>query len=301
MTIRSGLPLALALCLGTAPAMAQDAIVVEGDRLETADIRSQARDITVGSRSAHNPLPRFQRPVCPGVWGLSEDNAQAVIDRLAANAASAGISVSEEAGCGANVWIIVVDDASATFTRLRDEDSFLTRHLTPYQIRQVREDDSAALGWNLSTTRNPDTGQRVANGFEGAEGALNNLAQGERDEPPANEVFSSSRLDLGVRSDLELSVLLVERRAIGELDSHALADYATMRLLAYTEPPSRGVPVPTILTLFTPGTESAAPQRMTVFDRAYLRGLYRSHPTRPARLAIGNITALMEQVEPLPE
>ena len=93
--------------------------------------------ITIGSYSAQVPIARFQRPVCPGVWGLTEENAQAVLDRIVFNALQADIPVAEEPDCGANVWVIVVDDAEATFERLREEDSFLTRHLTRYQERKI--------------------------------------------------------------------------------------------------------------------------------------------------------------------
>ncbi len=269
--------------------------MVEGERIETADVRNIARDITVGSQATQTPLPRFQRPVCPGVWGMTEQNAQAVLDRIVANAIAADVPVAEEAGCGANVWVIIVDDVEATFERLENEDSFLTRHLTDYQLRKVRDQEGSARGWNLITTRNPDTGSRVPTGFEATQEFVAARAAGLSD--PANAVRGLSRLELGIRTDIELSVLLIERAAIAELDSHAVADYATMRLLAYTEPPREQGPVSTVLTLFAPDDAEAAPQRMTRFDQAYLRALYRSSPTRPARMAIGNISGMMENLD----
>ncbi|QZH75507.1 MAG: hypothetical protein JY451_02520 [Erythrobacter sp.] len=289
-----GTAVAPVLALMANPVAAQDTIVVQGERIETADIRSTARDITVGSQASQIPLSRFQRPVCPGVWGMSEENAQAVLDRIVANALDADVPVTEEPGCGANVWVIVVDDVDATFERLHDEDSFLTRHLTRYQLRKVRGQEGSVRGWNLISTRNPDTGEVQPDGFELASAYQEALINGE--PPPVNEVSQISRLDLGIRTDIELSVMLVERSALAELDSHALADYATMRLLAYTEPPADNGPVSTVLTLFTPEGADMAPQRMTLFDQAYLRALYRSSPTRPARIAIGNITGLMEDL-----
>lgn len=289
-----GTAMAPVLALLAVPAAAQETIVVQGERVETADIRSTARDITVGSQATQRPLSRFQRPVCPGVWGMGEENAQAVLDRIVANAVAADVPVTEEPGCGANVWLIVVDDVNATFERLHEEDSFLTRHLTDYQMREVRDQQGFARGWNLITTRNPDTGETLPSGFQMASEMQSAITNGTA--PPVNEVSQMSRLDLGIRTDIELSVLLVERSALAELDSHALADYATMRLLAYTTPPEEEGPVSTVLTLFSPEGADTAPQRMTLFDQAYLRTLYRSSPTRPARMAIGNITGLMEEL-----
>ncbi|WP_271078546.1 hypothetical protein [Aurantiacibacter sp. MUD61] len=284
------------------PGLAQDTLIVEGQRIETADIRSMARDITAGSHAMFQPLARFRRPVCPGVWGMSEANAQAVLDRITFNALQAGVEVAQEQDCGANVWVIVVDDADATFEALDDEGSFLTRHLLPYQTRMVRAQQGSLRAWNQITTRNPDDGRVQPDGFELAsywqEARINPRpgASGRLEyDFPANEVSTMSRLDLGIRTDIELSVILVERSAMADLDVVALADYATMRLLLATDAPSRESPVPTILTLFDPEQRDAAPRQLTAFDRAYLAAMYRSSPTRPARLAIGGIQVLMQE------
>ena len=283
-----------------------DTILVEGERVGTADVRNTARDVTIGSYSAQTPLSRYHRAFCPGLWGLTEEDARAVLDRVVFNAIEAGVPIDEEPDCGANAWIIVVDDPSETFERLREEDSFLTRHMTPYQVRTVRGDDGEALGWNLITTRNPDTGDVLPTGFQMS--ALAALAKGQPDgvylqpnssyQIPTNVISRSSRLDLGIREDIELSVVLVDRSALAGLDTSALADYATMRLLAETRPPNRDRAVSTVLALFTQDLpDAASPQRMTAFDRAYLRALYRSSPTRPARMALGNIAGAMEDIE----
>ncbi|MBH5321930.1 hypothetical protein [Aurantiacibacter sediminis] len=284
-----------AASLGLASAAnAQDTIVVEGERIETADIRNTARDITFGARAMFQPLARFNRPVCPGVYGLGEANAQAVVDRIVSNALAAGIDVSEEPGCGANAWVVIVDDAGATFDQLVEDDSFMTRHLTRFQRRMVREQSGSARAWNQITRRNPDTGAVLASGWESTVARLEAAAGGV--PAPINEVSTISRLDLGIRMDIELSVVLIERSAIGELDVAALADYATMRLLARTETPDRDNPVRTVMTMFDPERGVSAPQRMTPFDFGYLTALYRSSPTRPARMAMGGIQYHMERI-----
>ncbi|WP_156172160.1 hypothetical protein [Aurantiacibacter gangjinensis] len=288
----------MASTMSVNPVFAQDeteeqganTIIVDGQRIDTADIRSTARDITIGSYSYQVPLARFTRPVCAGVWGLGEDIGQAISDRIMQNAAEIGAEVSDEVGCGANIWVIVVDDVEATFTQLEEDDSHMTRHLTPLQVRKIRSEEGSARGWSVISTRNPDTGLPVPTGFE----ATQRFFEGEFGTP-VNQVSSMSRSELGIRTDIELSVVLLERSALADLDTDALGDYATMRLLAYTDVPDGDTPVSTILSLFIAGDAAiGAPQRMTAFDRAYLRALYRSSPVRPARMAIGNISALMD-------
>lgn len=276
-------------------ALAQDnTIIVDGARVETADIRQTARDITEGVMATQEPLARYQRPICPGVWGLSAENAQPLVDRIIENARNAGVDVNEEPGCGANMWVIVTDDVGATFERLHEADSFMTRHLTRFQRRKVRDQEGNARAWNVISDRN-ENGERVASGFEYTAGYAASQAQGVPD-PPANEISGASRLETGIRKDIELSVVLVERSAIANLDAYAIADYATMRLLAFTTPPKEEGEVGTVLTLFNPGASELAPQRLTVFDQAYLQALYRSDEMRPARIAIGNVQELMERV-----
>ena len=292
------LPLAatIALALPVA-AYAQDAdnddvIVVEGERIDGREVRNTARDITEGARMTQRPLARFQREVCPGVWGMLPQNAQPVIDRILDNAERAGIPVNNEAQCDANVWVIVVDDPAATFEQLDEDDSFMTRHMTPYDERMVREQTGPTRAWNVVSERNRE-GERVATGFELAGATAEARALGL--PPPANPVSTMSRLELGIRLDIELSVLLIARSALADLDTHALADYATMRLLARTTPPGESNSIDTVLDAFDP---EGGPQRLTAFDLAYLQALYRSNELRPARFAIGNIGELMENGVP---
>ena len=159
-------------------------------------------------------------------------------------------------------------------------------------MRRVRDQDGWARAWNITSDRN-ENGERIATGYEYAQALQEASVMGS--PPPANPVDSMSRMETGMRIDMELSVVLIERSAIAALDAHALADYATMRLLAYTEPPREEGAVSTVLTLFSPGAADSAPDRMTPFDQAYLRALYASDPTRPARMAMGSITGLMDE------
>ncbi|KLI62929.1 hypothetical protein AAV99_12795 [Aurantiacibacter marinus] len=272
-----------------------NAIIVQGERVDSRDIRNTARDITVGSQAISQPLPRFQRPVCPGIWGLPAEIAQSIIDRIYDNAEAAGIEMNAEPECDANVWLIFVDDPEQTFAQLRDERSFMTRHLTRYQLREIEDQVGSARAWNLITSRNED-GQRVPTGFEYRSLAAQARASGL--PGPSVQVRSPSRIQTGIRQDLEMSVALIERSALVELDTYAVADYATMRLLSYTRPPGNEDAVSTILTLFEPDMEAYSPHRLTEFDMAYLQALYRSNEFRPARMAIGSISDLIREGAP---
>lgn len=277
----------------SATAQMQTDIVVEGRPVKSSEVQRTMRQITIGGNESQFPLARFRRPICPGVWGLRAKIAQPVVDRIMQNARTAAVAVNETPRCGANVWLIVTDKAAATFERLHDEKSFLTRHLTSEQVKRIRKQAGAARAWNIISDRNEE-GQRIVTGGEHAAAWIAAKAEISAGEGlPANVVRSMSRLGTGMRMDIELSVVVIERSALDTLDTHALADYATMRMLANIEPPAHVSAVPTVLTLFSPGATETAPQRMTAFDRAYIQALYRSNPTGPASSALGDLAAQM--------
>lgn len=279
--------LAAAVFAMALPATAQDAdpegqddsgeIVVEGDRIDRGAAAEQARDITSNTGGWGDPLPRFQQPVCPGVWGLEPANAQDVIDRIYDNAERAGVPVSEEADCGANLWVIFVDDPHATFEELRRDNSFMVRYLSNNDRDRAARQEGPALAWSVVTTRNRE-GQVISTG---------NVSPSEL---PTNPVTLMTRGNSAVRRDIEMSVVLIERGALAELDAYSVADYATMRALARTVEPHEAGPFGTVLALFDQGSD-----RMTEFDLAYLQDLYSSRATQPGRQLHGRVAALMER------
>ena len=254
-----------------------DDIVVEGTiDVDRGDARDQTRDITPRPTSAMEPLARFNKPICPGVWGLAPENAQIVIDRIYDNAEQIGVEVDAAENCGANVWVIVVDDPHATFKELRDNNDFLIRGLGYWERERVEDQEGAALSWNLISIRN-------RGGLKAVQGA---------DTGPVNETTLMTRTNTAIRQDIEFSVVLFRRSELGTVDALTLADYATMRALAKTEEPSEDLAFDTVLGAFGPARDVT---RLTVFDRSYLRALYRSSPTRNARFALTEVESLMEE------
>ena len=269
-----------------APLQAQDAgtqepenedIVVEGTiDVDRADTRDQTRDITQRVTSTMAPLARFQKPICAGIWGLSEENAQIVIDRIYYNAEQVGVPIDETAECKANVWVIFVDDPQETFAQLRDNDDFMVRGLPYWDRERVEEQEGAALSWNITSIR-------TRGGAEAGDIELSG---------PVYETTQMSRTTTAVREDIEFSVVLFRRSELANVDALTVADYATMRALAKTEEPNESLAFDTILGAFGPARDVT---RLSVFDRSYLRALYRSSPTRNARFALTEVESLMEE------
>ncbi|HSG56525.1 MAG TPA: hypothetical protein VLA45_13850, partial [Paracoccaceae bacterium] len=253
--------LAAAFASGT-PVLAQDdprarddtgdEILVTGERdageVDPGDVREQARAITPRGAVVGEPLARFTDPICPGVWGLSGESAQYIIDRIYYNAEAAGLELDETAGCGANVIVAFVDDPHGEFADMIAYDHRLVAPLSFWDRKRVTETTGPVLAWNVVTTLTRD-------------------GQARDGRPPVFDSTEISRLNAGTRRDMQLSVIMLDTDLLEDLDGLALADYATMRTLARTIPVDQGqAAYGTILSLFADPVN--APQSMTTFDRA---------------------------------
>lgn len=274
------------------PALAQDAvtsveqeldpaldggedIVVSGERGEIhSQAREQAREITPRTSSIAAPLARMQAPVCPGVFGAELQTAYQIIGRIRSNAERIGHEVIRGEPCAANVIVAFVDDPQDEFEQLRDANHYTVRNLDYWDAKRVREQQGPVMAWNVTATMSRDG----ISGFG---------------QPPTFSSTAISRTELGVRNDIGISVVLISREAIADMDTIAVADYVTMRALAQTRVPEGATQLGTILELFEPGVE-APPYRLTAFDEAYLRSLYRNQANTPSRLALRDVGRLME-------
>lgn len=272
---------ALAAMFSAAPLLAQEEsdILVTGDRaaaseVDSGEVREQTRAITPRGRIVGEPLARFTDPICPGVWGLSSQSAQFIIDRIYFNAESAGLELDESAGCAANVIIAFVDEPQGEFADMIAHDHHLVAPLSFEDRRRVRESQGPVLAWNLVITRTRD-------------------GQGRTGNPPTFESTEISRLNASTRRDMALSVVMIDTDLLEDLDGLALADYATMRALARTVPVEQDeANYGTILSLFSDPVN--APQSLTDFDRAYLASLYAGRANQPGNLALRDVDERME-------
>ena len=274
----------------TAEERAQDEarqIIVEGERQTNRTARDMARELTPRAYSATEPLPRFQARICPGVWGLSPEFAQPVIDRIYDNAERAGIPINEVENCAANVWVIVVEDPQATYQQLREERSFLVRGLHPRVRREIADQIGPVVAWHRTSTRTLE-GVVVQTGFEAVTAQMEaRLTGGGLVGIPTDRM---SRTATAIRQDIDYAILLVQRSALADRDLLAVADFATMRLLGRARQPEGDTPFSTVLSFVN---EDWTADRMTEFDWAYLDSLYGGRPNMPSRMALRNLGTRM--------
>src|SRR5690606_21420886 len=110
--------------------------------------------------------------------------------------------------------------------------------------------------------------------------------------PVASAQAAHSRITFPTREDIVSVMVLFDREQVKGKTLLQLADYATMRGLAATRETKGQPAAQTILSLFD--GEGPKPERLTVFDVAYLTRLYAGVANMPAQSKIASVGEEME-------
>jgi hypothetical protein len=251
---------AIAAAIATMPAHAQedsDKVVVQGKREEEA-VRNFVAEIAAAPSGMG--LARWGKEVCVGVYNMSQDYAQKLVDRVSLIAASIGIEPGEP-GCRPNILVMASTDGPALAKRL------VTDHLQQFRphdtdgadmgreaLKQFQNSKDPVRWWHVSQTVLNDTGAAVRRGT-------------------SVRVRGGSRLSKNVRQDISHVLVILDGSQIGSVSFGALADYVAMVALAQVDADADTRAFPTVLNLFySPTGERTA--RMTQWDLDYLLALY---------------------------
>ena len=266
MLRRSTLAVALAATIAATPALAQerqqekqsDSVVVQGQRVEDA-VRDFVAEI--GEAPDGENMARWDRKVCVGVFNMTPDYAQQLVDRVSLVAAAVGLEPGEP-GCRANVLIMADSDGDALARRLVEDH---LRKLKPASadgastlgreaLKQFQSSDAPVRWWHVGMTVLSDTGEAVTRGS-------------------AVTVRGGSRLRKNVRQDLSRVLIILDTSRIGSVSLASLGDYVAMATLAQLDADADTSEFPTVLNLFA-NKAGDRTLRMTQWDLDYLVALY---------------------------
>ena len=198
-------------------------------------------------------LPRFRRPVCPGVLGLRPAYADAMIGRMRADIKRLKVALADE-GCSPNLVVAFAPDGHALLSALAQDWPKMFQLITPSEQAELITDEAPVRVWNNLVARWTGAGPPPENGVKPSVwGQLN-------------------RNDMPVSYDILSALVVFDQSSVKGMTLTQLADYATMRGLSHTRPPSGEQPMATILSLFD--GDKSNPDKLTRFDVGYLRSLY---------------------------
>lgn len=211
------------------------------------------------------PLARYEAALCPGVFGLTTQTAEIVVDRIRQNATELGLKLDQSEQCQANLIVAFVEDGQDYIQRLASDQPQAFGTMSLAEKRALTQTAGPVRTLQITQTQTRD-GMPVAR--------QENLTQ----IPQTTMWMAHSRIYTPIRRDIRSTMVLIDREAATMIDLDRLADYATVRGLAEQHPPVGADG--SILTLFS--NPRTAPATLSETDRAYLANLYRSIPNLPA-------------------
>ena len=259
----------------------QDILVV-GERGRDRQVRGFVDALAVPSPG--NQLGRVEDGLCPMSFGLAPQHAARFAARVRRLAEAAGVPRAPQ-DCRPNFVLFVVPDKRAAIAHWRTKRPDFFDGLLPREIDALARTPGPAAAWQI--VHQKGAGRR----------ALAENVDGVADYKIVNHA-SPGRIGSNVQLEFFAAFVVVEAGALGEATLVQLSDYAAMRALARTEPAKAAAqPLPTILSLFEPGREAAAPLSVTQWDLGFLKALYATPSAYSARDQQNKITrSLREQM-----
>lgn len=283
----SSLAALAAICASAAyaqDAATGDAIVVTGEREGANVVSGFVRDIS--EEASHEQLTRWDSPVCPLAIGMRPEFNAYVEQTVLSVAREVGAQAGQE-DCDVNLVIAVAEEPGALVAALRADRPSLFEDILMPERRRLVESDDAVRAWSATHTRGAD-GRAVERIrlCVGSEASCNYVEQLTGVIP--SRIERSTRRDLGVR------FIVIDLDRVEGVTMQQLSGLVGMLALAQLDVDRPARPADrTILNLFhDPG---AAPDDITDWDIAYLRGLYAIELARGESAQRGTITRIMRQ------
>lgn len=249
-----------------------ETIVVTGSRLTRDAVRDFVGDITV---ETGDQIATFQQLICPVSFGLPEAYNRVVEQRIREVATAVGLQWGD-VGCDPNLVVIVADDAGRMVSEIARKRPKLFAGLEVHQINQVLKGSGPVRTWQVIEERGSD-GRPVERY------AFLQIGNTFLTDVTLVRTHVQSRITKTIRPDLASSFVVLDLQAIDGLTLTQVADYAAMRALARTTPrPELGNRSIVGLLNLAPDRRAAL-DRLTSWDLAYLRALYRTSNTVSAR------------------
>jgi hypothetical protein len=216
------------------------------------------------------PLARFEDPLCPGIVGVQQTSAEAMVGLIRENAAELGLQLADPQTCEPNLLVAVMDDPRGYLDGLRKRKPYLFDWLGKAERQALFETPGPAHTWTRAFMRSRD-------------GLPVYPSQSLTELPQTQMEAAHSLIYVPIRRDIVSAMVLIEKRAVQGMSVAQVADYATMRGLSGDQAEKLQAPGATILNLFGTG---ARPAGLTRSDRIFLRTLYSTMPNNPAAITL---------------
>jgi hypothetical protein len=253
-------------------AASDEAILVEGQRIPVPDLVRGTIN-----RAGVTPLARFEDRICPGVVGMTADQAAKLLGFIRENIAKLGGKLYP-LGCTANASVIFTDEPVDFVRRLaKTEPGYFA--FSPRQLDRFTATPRPAVSWHVNEVRDRD-------GNELGDSRDVGMAKARiHDQPAAAGVPMNARVLRNVaathlytnsREDMLFGFVVIDAQRTAGTTLGQLADFATLHLLLDIKQDAGAVSRGSILSLFESRPKGAAsPAEFSAVDLAMVEALYR--------------------------
>jgi hypothetical protein len=253
----------------TAPPVPE--VIVQAQRQHELERRAHVfvRKLTTHDRFyGGESLGRWRVPICFLVAGMLKTEGEHVISRLSADADSAGVHLAGE-HCKPNFMVILTSDPDSELARLKARHPRMLGDGPPAEIERFlhQSQGRAVRTWHNADEINKD-GVVVYEFGNGGCVDFQFPCYMSRD-------YMVSHLNWDLLVTFSSAIIVVDKTHIKNVTLDQLADYIALVGLASINPNVDVGDTPSILQLFTPTAETAPPG-LSLWDRAFLSGLYRT-------------------------
>ena len=249
---------------------AETSIVVEGQRIRAVATDYVDRLLPSVSRLQ---LGRFEDPVCPMVVGLDEKIGTEIADRMREVGRATRIDV-KAAPCNPTLVLLVVPDkklAIEEFRRVRPE---YLRGVSLDLLDSMAESPLPYASWQLKQAYGGDgmaiRGEGTLGPVQQPKNTLIDVLSG----PALVTTVPPSRLRSNAKLHFLSAVVVIEHRALDNIDTRQLADFTLMQAMIPENARNEGPPTGSILNIFAHlPVDDEAPLSVTHADVAFLKSL----------------------------
>lgn len=245
--------------------------------LSSAEVKAAVKAMTP-VRPNHQ-ISRWNRPVCPKVYGLNPIFSDIIIQHLQSNARLADVAFNRNC-VNPDVYIVASNDGDDVFRKIYQINPTLWQGVDTNGATSLNLDAISAADTDLLRKDRPVRWFRSV-GVEMSDGAyVSYLPTGPWKNTPTIETSDVSALNLPTREETKYVFIIIDVSKTGSMTWGALSNYISFVALAQSDMATAFEPF-SIMADFENGQYRAdAPKTLTPFDIAALKALYASAPNQ---------------------
>jgi len=254
-------------------------------------------------------MARWERPLCPRVVGQNSSYAAFITQHIKYVALAAGAPVAPDAGCAANIDIVFTTAPQALLDSVSQDDQEYLGYFTSVAQKKALATVSRPIqAWYATEStdywgrRRLDIGRSIVsgstvqnfNGLVGPAGDSTTSSAGSAlaDGPPFFR-STGNHLDDGIHTGFNHILIVIDSTRLAGQGVVPLSDYIAMLALTQINAPDACQDLPSIVNRMASGCTHETSDSLTMYDLAYLQGLYHMNSGRSLTVQWGEIGDLM--------